>query len=71
VAFSLSAAWALALSFQKSGWAASRSISAMRDRLRSRSKMPPERCETFLEEADLFRGVEGHGGPGFSESGLQ
>jgi hypothetical protein len=60
VAFSFSSAWALVLSSQKVGSVESRSISAMRDLLRSRSKMPPERQEALAKAADLLHRVVRH-----------
>src|SRR5215472_18663265 len=61
-AFSLSISWARTLSLQKFGCAASRSISAIRDRFRSRSKMPPERLQARAQLADAFGLVDGHRG---------
>jgi hypothetical protein len=60
VDFSFSSAWALVFSSQNPGCPESRSISAMRDRLRSRSKMPPERVEALLEAVDLLHRVVRH-----------
>jgi hypothetical protein len=53
-------AWALTLSFQKSGALESRSISSMRDRLRSRSKMPPERVQARAKVQAALLQVHGH-----------
>jgi hypothetical protein len=54
VAFSLRRAWALTLSLQKSGCPASRSISAIRERFRSTSKVPPERLQALPQVGDLL-----------------
>jgi hypothetical protein len=58
--FSFSSAWALVLSSQKLGCVESRSIREMRDRLRSRSKMPPEREQALPKAADLLHRVVRH-----------
>ncbi|KFA88153.1 hypothetical protein Q664_42970 [Archangium violaceum Cb vi76] len=50
----------MVLSSQKLGSVDSRSISAMRDLLRSRSKMPPEREQALPKSVDLLHRVVGH-----------
>ena len=59
--FSFSSPWALVLSSQKLGSVDSRSISAMRLRLRSRSKIPPERVQPLPKGFDSLHRVGGHG----------
>jgi hypothetical protein len=55
-------AWALSLSFQKSGWPASASSSAIFARLPATSKMPPENVQAALQLDDAFsQGTDFHG----------
>jgi len=61
-ACSFSLACAFSLSFQKSGWPASASSSAIFDRLPATSKMPPENVQAALQLGDTFsQGPDFHG----------
>jgi hypothetical protein len=61
-ACSLSVACAVSLSFQKSGWPATPSSSAIFERLPSMSKMPPENVEAALQlDETLSQGTDFHG----------
>jgi len=61
-ACSLSLACAFSLSFQKSGWPASASSSAIFERLPATSKMPPENLEAALQLDDsISQGPDFHG----------
>jgi hypothetical protein len=55
-------ACAFSLSFQKSGWPASASSSAIFERLPATSKMPPENVQAALQLRDTFsQGPDFHG----------